>query len=116
MTNIQLPSLTYHPLPALEEPKTPPPAPTNKRQTIRTVVEPDNLLSATTTFFELAERYNIKEVSVMASQPVFSCDVDPPRMMMRLSLRFSPDLDRSIYSSDLLNKISLVKRHYANRK
>lgn len=108
--------MAYRPLPALEDPKTPPLAPTNKRQTIRTVVEPDNLLPATTNFFNLAERYNIRDVSVMASQPVFSCDVDPPRMMMRLSLRFSPDLDRGIYSSDLLKKISLVKLHYVDRK
>lgn len=35
---------------------------------------------------------------------------------MRLSLRFSPDLDRGIYSSDLLKKISLVKLHYVDRK
>ena len=108
--------MAYRPLPALEDPKTPPLAPTNKRQTIRTVVEPDNLLPATTLFFNLAEKYGIRDVSVRASKPVFSCDVAPPRLMMPLLLKFSPDLAGGIYSSDLLKKISLVKLHYVDRK
>ena len=110
MIGIRPPSLTsqLQPLPV----QAPPPRPdvrTSNRPMIHLLVDPYNLHKIADIFFNLAGENCIRDVSVVSRQTFLSDAVDPPRMLMPLTLKFSPDLPRGRFSPEYLKNINRVK-------